>query len=136
MNRPGYSGAGKREAPPREFVRGGASFYMEHETRFERIGSTASATASLPAAPPTNRSLIARSSSSRWQGDAGVHFIEEFRPDRSYRVVSINSGGRTSRTLVFRQPLASKRASPPLEAECDRSKYVIARKTPLRMELM
>jgi hypothetical protein len=29
----------------------------------------------------------------RWQGDAGVDFIEEFRPKRSYRCVSVNSGG-------------------------------------------
>ena len=31
---------------------------------------------------------------SRWQRDAGVDFIEEFHSERSYRVVSINSGGR------------------------------------------
>jgi hypothetical protein len=30
--------------------------------------------------------------SSPWQGDAGVDFIEEFRLNRSYRVVSVNSG--------------------------------------------
>ena len=42
----------------------GHSVLMKHETRFEFIGSTASATAS-PAAP-TNHSLIARDSPSRW----------------------------------------------------------------------
>ena len=30
---------------------------------------------------------------SRWQGDAGVDFIEVFRLRRSYRCVSVNSGG-------------------------------------------
>jgi hypothetical protein len=29
----------------------------------------------------------------RWQGDAGVDFIEVFRPEWSYRCVSVNSGG-------------------------------------------
>ena len=43
---------------------------------------------------PTNYSLIARSSPSRWQGDVGVDFIEDFRLKRSYRCVSVNSGGR------------------------------------------
>jgi hypothetical protein len=39
----------------------------------------------------------------RWQGDAGVDFIEEFRPKRSYRVVSINSGGsQGARNLLVR----------------------------------
>jgi len=92
---------------------------MEHETRFagardqirgpassacspsacqaelgrELIGSIASATASSPSAPPTNCSPIARSSLSRWQGDAGIDFIEKFRLERSYRCVSINGGG-------------------------------------------
>jgi hypothetical protein len=29
----------------------------------------------------------------RWQGDAGLDFIEVFRLNRSYRIVSVNSGG-------------------------------------------
>ena len=48
----------------------GHSVFMEHETRFEFIGSTASATAS-PAAP-TNHSLIARDSPSRWEIIPGI----------------------------------------------------------------
>jgi hypothetical protein len=48
---------------------------MEHETGLELLGSFASS-------PP------------RWQGDAGADFIEEFRLKRSYRAVSVNSGGR------------------------------------------
>jgi hypothetical protein len=43
----------------------------------------------------------------RWQGDAGVDFIEVFRLNRSYRVVSINSGGSAgggNRTRV--QPIS------------------------------
>ncbi len=39
---------------------------MEHEIWFELTGSTASATASLPAAAPANCSLIAHSLPSRW----------------------------------------------------------------------
>jgi hypothetical protein len=31
---------------------------------------------------------------SRWQGDARLDFIKEFRLERSYRYVSVNSGGR------------------------------------------
>jgi hypothetical protein len=50
-------------------------------------------------------SLLANRSQlpSRWQGDARVDFIEEFRPERSYRYVSVNSGGSMwSRTISWR----------------------------------
>ena len=56
---------------------------------------------------PTNYSLIARSSPSRWQGDAWVDFIQVSRLNRSYRVVSINSGG-SSRHSVSRTQLARR----------------------------
>jgi hypothetical protein len=40
------------------------------------------------------RSSAANRRPPRWQGDAGLDFIEVFRPERSYRCVSVNSGGR------------------------------------------
>jgi hypothetical protein len=61
---------------------------MEHETRFELAFPSRSATSH------TRRSLIALVSPFRWQGDAGADFIEELRLERSYRYVSVNSGGR------------------------------------------
>ena len=39
------------------------------------------------------RSSAANRRPPRWQGDAGLDFIEVFRPERSYRCVSVNSGG-------------------------------------------
>ena len=54
--------AGNQNAP--DLSGRGHSVFMEHETRFEFIGSTASATASPSA--PTNHSLIARDSPSSW----------------------------------------------------------------------
>ena len=51
---------------------------LEHETRFEL------ATASSPAAPPTNYSLIARSSPSRWQGDGFVEIAHVFALSPAY----------------------------------------------------
>jgi hypothetical protein len=61
--------------------------YVEHETRFELAFPSRSSTSH------TRCSLIALSSPSRWQGDAGGDSIELFRPKRSYRVVSVNRGG-------------------------------------------
>jgi hypothetical protein len=49
----------------------------------------------------------------RWQGDAGVGFIEVFRPERSYRCVSVNSGGKVCASLLqnFGPPRPSLRDS-------------------------
>ena len=52
-----------RKSPPALLT---GSFCMVHETRFEL------ASASSPSAPPTNYSLIARSSPSRWQIIPGI----------------------------------------------------------------
>jgi hypothetical protein len=91
-------GSPKRLNPAKQST-GGVEVVMEHETRFagqqaplarqalaaelrsagrEFIGSTASATASSPAAPPTNYSLIARSSPSRWQVEHGIPYLADF----------------------------------------------------------
>jgi hypothetical protein len=73
-NAPGASGRGR-------------SVFMEHETRgISPVGKEA---------PEVWRR--SRPRPSRWQGDAGVDSIEEFRLKRSYRVVSVNSGGRRNR---------------------------------------
>jgi hypothetical protein len=40
------------------------------------------------------RSSAANRRPPRWQGDAGLDFIAVFRPERSYRCVSVNSGGK------------------------------------------
>ena len=37
---------------------------------------------------------------SRWQGDGRLDFIGEIRSERSYRVVSINSGGSVCREIL------------------------------------
>ena len=71
-------GAAKGNAP--DLTDRGRFERLEHETGLEP--AEALAVASSATAPPP-----------RWQGDAGVDFIEEFRLNRSYRVVSINSGG-------------------------------------------
>jgi hypothetical protein len=44
---------------------------------------------------------------SRWQGDARLDFIEEFRRKRSYRYVSVNSGGRREAWTLC--PLAGRK---------------------------
>jgi hypothetical protein len=66
------------EATPPGQVPDGVDIYLEHETRFELLEGSAF-------------------SPSRWQGDARRDFIEDFRLNRSYRVVSINSGGNWGR---------------------------------------
>ncbi len=64
----------KNASTPPSQILDGVDNYLEHETGLELLGGYASS-------PP------------RWQGDAGREFIEVFRSDRSYRAVSINSGG-------------------------------------------
>ena len=62
------------------------------------------------------RSSAANRRPPRWQGDAGVDFIEEFRLNRSNRVVLINSGGRWwGRDLLVRPPQRGRTSvtSPP-----------------------
>ena len=75
---------------PPHFV-GQAHFVLEHETRFElAIG--------LRPILATRSSLVLAAWRLLplffWQEDAGVDSIEKFRLKRSYRCVSVNSGGR------------------------------------------
>ncbi len=56
---------------------------------------------------------------SGWQGDAGVDFIEEFRLKRSYRCVSVNSGGRIS-ARESRGPIRAKEIREFLNMACCR----------------
>ncbi len=50
------------------------------------------------------RSSAANRRPPRWQGDAGVDFIEVFRPERSYRCVSVKSGGKLRLTSSELRP--------------------------------
>jgi hypothetical protein len=76
---------------------------MEHETRFELAFPSRSVTSH------TRCSLIALSSPFRWQGDAGLDFIERSRLERSYRVVSVNSGGRPRGEISIDSPFPTQK---------------------------
>jgi len=81
---PGGAVASHGEAPPNRCATG--LRFLEHETRLGLLASCAYSKASP--SPP-----------SRWQGDACLDFIEVFRLNRSYRVVSIASWGKADTSL-------------------------------------
>jgi hypothetical protein len=63
----------------------GRSLDLEHETGLA---------GGLRPLALAERSSAANRRPPRWQGDAGLDFIEVFRLERSYRIVSVNSGGK------------------------------------------